>query len=363
MGKSSIHVRPVSSGSEQHNQRERKLNYVREDLTQMNSSFKIQSIAEAKKEIKENYEKHTNQKMQAKATPIREGVLLIGKQHTSDDLKRVAEKLEKRFGIRTIQAYAHKDEGHYDKITNEWKPNYHAHMVFNWTEKDTGKTIKMNKDDMSEMQTIVSNELGLERGQKSTKKHIEATQYKAIKEQEDLEKVFNLRNGLVEAQTTLQQVDSIKKEIEPLRMAKNNLSFEVNSLTAQKEKIRVTAEQEREKVLNAIKKEIEPLQTAKNSLVLDVTSLTATKEKMQMLAEQEKQRAIQERQKADQESQKIKQLEQEREKIGFDTALQRENLAYIKRKGETQQQEIRANEEIIKQQEAKIQRSKGLSRF
>jgi hypothetical protein len=363
MGKSSIHVRPVSSGSEQHNQRERKLNYVREDLTHMNSSFKIQSIAEAKKEIKENYEKHTNQKMQAKATPIREGVLLIGKQHTSDDLKRVAEKLEKRFGIRTIQAYAHKDEGHYDKITNEWKPNYHAHMVFNWTEKDTGKTIKMNKDDMSEMQTIVSNELGLERGQKSTKKHIEATQYKAIKEQEDLEKVFNLRNGLVEAQTTLQQVDSIKKEIEPLRMAKNNLSFEVNSLTAQKEKIRVTAEQEREKVLNAIKKEIEPLQTAKNSLVLDVTSLTATKEKMQMLAEQEKQRAIQERQKADQESQKIKQLEQEREKIGFDTALQRENLAYIKRKGETQQQEIRANEEIIKQQEAKIQRSKGLSRF
>lgn len=377
MGKSSIHIRPVSSGSEQHNQRERKLNYVREDLTHLNSSFKIQSIAEAKKEIKENYEKHTNQKMQAKATPIREGVLLIGKQHTSDDLKRVAEKLEERFSIRTIQAYAHKDEGHYDKITNEWKPNYHAHMVFNWTEKDTGKTIKMNKDDMSEMQTIVSNELGLERGQKSTKKHIEATQYKAIKEQEDLEKVFNLKNGLVEAQTTLQQVDSIKKEIEPLKMAKNNLSFEVSSLTAQKEKIRVTteqeklqairerqkAEQEREKALDAIKKEIEPLQTAKNSLILDVTSLTAEKDKAKAIAEQEKQRAIQERQKADQESQKIKQLEQEREKIGFDTALQRENLTYIKRKGETQQQEIRANEEIIKQQEAKIQRSKGLSRF
>jgi hypothetical protein len=387
MGKSSIHVRPVSSGSEQHNQRERKLNYVREDLTHMNSSFKIQSIAEAKKEIKENYEKHTNQKMQAKATPIREGVLLIGKQHTSDDLKRVAEKLEERFGIRTIQAYAHKDEGHYDKITNEWKPNYHAHMVFNWTEKDTGKTIKMNKDDMSEMQTIVSNELGLERGQKSTKKHIEATQYKAIKEQEDLEKVFNLKNGLVEAQTTLQQVDSIKKEIEPLRMTKNNLSFEVSTLTVQKEKIRVTTEQEklqairerqnadqerekikqleqeREKTLNAIKKEIEPLQMAKNSLILDVTSLTAAKDKMQMLAKEEEQRAIQERQKADEESQKIKQLEQERDKIGFDTALQRENLAYIKRKGETQQQEIRANEEIIKQQEAKIQRSKGLSRF
>lgn len=376
MGKSSIHVRPVSSGSEQHNQRERKLNYVREDLTHMNSSFKTQSIAEAKKEIKENYEKHTNQKMQAKATPIREGVLLISKQHTSDDLKRVAEKLEKRFGIRTIQAYAHKDEGHYDKITNEWKPNYHAHMVFNWTQKDTGKTIKMNKDDMSEMQTIVSTELGLERGQKSTKRHIEATQYKAIKEQEDLEKVFSLKKGLIEAQTTLQQVDSIKKEIEPLKMTKNNLSFEVSSLTAQKEKVRITteqeklqairelqkAEEEREKVLNAIKKEIEPLQAAKNSLILDVTSLTDTKDKMGILAEQEKQRAIQERQKADQESQKIKQLEQEREKIGFDTALQRENLAYIKRKGETQQQEIRANEEIIKQQEVKIQRSKGLSR-
>ena len=39
-----------------------------------------------------------------------------------DDLKKLAEELEKKFKIKTIQAYTHKDEGHYDEEKN-WKPN------------------------------------------------------------------------------------------------------------------------------------------------------------------------------------------------------------------------------------------------
>lgn len=320
MSKSSIHIVPVKAGSEKHNQREKELSYVRSDLSHLNSSFVVKSIREAKEFTEKNCKEKTGRTMQAKATPIREGVLLIGQHHTAEHLKKLATSIEERFGIKTIQGYCHKDEGHKDKITQEWKPNYHAHMVFDWTDHNTGKSIKMSRDDMAELQTLVADSLGLERGVSSSKEHLNAIQYKSQQEQKDLEMVHGFKKGLLEAKEILQQVDSIKKEIEPLK-------------------------------------------TSKNSLILDVQRLADEKEKIRATAEQEKQRAIEQRQKTESESQKIKQLEQEREKIGFDTALQRENLAYIKRKGETQQQEIRANEEIIKQQEAKIQRSKGLSRF
>lgn len=316
MSKSSIHVVPVKAGSEKHNQREKELSYVRSDLSHLNSSFVVKSIAEAKQFTEKNAKEKTGRTMQAKATPIREGVLLIGQHHTASDLKKLAVRIEEQFGIKTIQGYCHKDEGHYDKISGEWKPNYHAHMVFDWTDHATGKSIKMSRDNMAELQSVVAKELGLERGVSSSKEHLNAIQYKSQQEQKDLEMVHGFKKGLSEVKTVLQQVETIKKEIEPLK-------------------------------------------TAKNSLVLDVTTLTAEKEKMRVLAEQEKQRAIQERQRAESESQKIKQLEQEREKIAFNTALERENLAYLKEKGEDQQERIQANQEIIKQQEVKIDRSKG----
>ena len=154
---------PVKSGSESHNQRLQKLNYVRDDLSHLNSSFVLAPIADTRSQIETRYERSTGQKMQAKQTPIREGVLLIDKDHNADDLKRVAQQLEERFGIRTIQAYVHKDEGHRSKETGEWKPNFHAHMVFDWTDKDTGKSLKLKRQDLAEVQTVVAETLGLER--------------------------------------------------------------------------------------------------------------------------------------------------------------------------------------------------------
>lgn len=183
--KSSIHIRPVSIGSEGHNQRKRELNYVRADLSPNNSSFVLDSIAKTKVSIEQRYKESTGQKMQAKATPIREGVLLIGENHTSLDLIKLANKLKKEFGVKAFQGYVHKDEGYWNKETGEWKPNYHAHMVFDWTD-EKGKSIKLGREDMARMQTIVAKELGLERGQSSTKKHIESRAFKVEKLEEEI---------------------------------------------------------------------------------------------------------------------------------------------------------------------------------
>lgn len=223
---------PVKSGSESHNQRLQNLNYVREDLSHLNSSFVLASIADTRNQIETRYEKYTGQKMQSKQTPIREGVLLIDEKHGVNDLKRVAQQLEERFGIRTIQAYAHKDEGHSDKETGVWKPNYHAHMVFDWTDKDTGKSLKLKRQDLAEVQTVVAETLGLERGKSSTKKHIESREYKAMKVEEDIKKVFKLQNGLPEAFKIIATAKETEKAIKSLRDEKNALEMDNSMLRA-----------------------------------------------------------------------------------------------------------------------------------
>lgn len=50
-------------------------------------------------------------------------------------------------------------------------------MVFDWTQED-GRSIKLNKQDMVQMQTILAECLGMERGVSSDAKHLSAIQYK-----------------------------------------------------------------------------------------------------------------------------------------------------------------------------------------
>ena len=63
------------------------------------------------------------------------------------------------------------------QIGSRWfKPNYHAHIVFDWMNHDTGKSRKLNDEDMTEMQSLASDILLMERGQSRAvtgKEHLE----------------------------------------------------------------------------------------------------------------------------------------------------------------------------------------------
>jgi hypothetical protein len=144
MRKSFMRIQPVKSSSEHCNRREQELNEVRKDLTYKNESFCISSIAQRLQIIKERYRKSTGRKFSLRASPIREGIVPIGLHHRAEDLLDLALKLEAQFGIKAIQAYTHKDEGQMDKITHQWKPHYHAHIIFDWTEEESGKILKMD---------------------------------------------------------------------------------------------------------------------------------------------------------------------------------------------------------------------------
>ncbi|MCS2321540.1 hypothetical protein NXY33_22560 [Bacteroides fragilis] len=58
-----------------------------------------------------------------------------------------------------------------------------------WTDGHTGKTVKLNRHDMAEMQTITAECLNMERGVSSDKKHLSAMQYKNKMETEKAEQL------------------------------------------------------------------------------------------------------------------------------------------------------------------------------
>ena len=141
----------------------------------------------------------------AGCSPIREGVLLIKPDTTLDDVRRFGEECQQRWGITPLQIFLHKDEGHWlggepppdDKecfqIGGRWfKPNYHAHIVFDWMDHETGKSRKLNDDDMMQMQTLASETLSMERGQSKTetaKEHLERNDFIIEKQRAELQRI------------------------------------------------------------------------------------------------------------------------------------------------------------------------------
>lgn len=199
MQATSINVQAVKGGSEQHNQRLKELDYVRSELSHLNEYWESDTQSSRLSQIKERYHESTGQRMQSKATPIREGVVVVHQGTTMEDLKRLGKAYEERFGIKVFQIALHKDEGYMH--SKEWKSNLHAHLVFDWTD-EKGKTIKLNRADMVAMQSLTAEVLGMDRGVASDKKHLSALQFKVDAEQKKLGDVENIRERINNALET-----------------------------------------------------------------------------------------------------------------------------------------------------------------
>ena len=198
--KASVHVKPCNTAqSERHNRRDaeyiKSLNpkklYVRLDLTKHNASYVAPemegvTLDQYLESIRVMVKQKTGRAMQEKdvqytdkngkvrtrngASPIRECVVVIEKDTKLKDLLRFTKEVEKKWGIKALQVHLHRDEGHYEVPGDEktWVPNYHAHIIWDWMDWKTGKSIKLNADDMSTMQDMVAEALDMERGQKKS---------------------------------------------------------------------------------------------------------------------------------------------------------------------------------------------------
>lgn len=231
MAKTSINVRACNIGSaERHNLRSKELDYIRPELSYRNEQWSEMKIADVLEDIREKYRQHTGQSMQKKATPIREGVVVIEDGTTLRQLQDFAERIEERFGIHTFQIYTHKDEGAsvWDGNIEAWKPNYHAHMIFDWTDGETGRTRKLNKQDMAEMQTMLAECLDMERGISSDRKHLSAIQYKNMVEAEKAAKIEKeCRQMEHERNTIADEVEQAGKKLEDVQEKLKDATSEI----------------------------------------------------------------------------------------------------------------------------------------
>ena len=258
--KSSIHIKPCNiASSEAHNRRaaeymrnigESRIYVVPELSTDneqwINPDFGTPELRTHYDNVKRMVKEKTGRAMQEKererkgkngkiikvagCSPIREGVLLVRPNTTLADVRKFGEECKQRWGITPLQIFLHKDEGHWlsgqpeaedresFQIGGKWfKPNYHAHIVFDWMNHDTGKSCKLNDEDMTEMQSLASDILLMERGQSKAetgKKHLERNDFIIKKQKAELQRIEETQR-YKEQQVTLaeQELKQVKSEI------------------------------------------------------------------------------------------------------------------------------------------------------
>ena len=272
--KSSIHIKPCNiASSEAHNRRtaeymrhigESRIYVVPELSTDneqwINPDFGSPDLRMHYDNIRQMVKEKTGRAMQEKererkgkngkivkiagCSPIREGVLLVRSDTTLADVRKFGEECQRRWGITPLQIFLHKDEGHWlngqpeaedresFKVGDRWfKPNYHAHIVFDWMNHDTGKSCKLNDDDMMEMQTLASEILSMERGQSKAetgKEHLERNDFILEKQKSELRNLDAVRRykeyQVKCAEQEVQEAESITQALrdEALQKEKQN---------------------------------------------------------------------------------------------------------------------------------------------
>jgi len=252
--------------SESHNERRGKTDRIIPGREGQHEHWKQETISDRLKEIEKLYREKVGQNLQKSAGPIREGVVVIKEDTQMHHLQALGKKFKECFGIDCIQIHIHKDEGHIvtkkevqassalkNKTLTEGELilNLHAHMVFDWQNKVTGRSIKLNKGDMREMQTITAQVLGMERGQENSKAvRLEVNEFKAFRER--------LNEDVAEE---LDKAEEIKarslKELRLIEEQKKNSLSELKRLESKKKETEETSEKFKENYNQTLKRLID----------------------------------------------------------------------------------------------------------
>lgn len=174
------------------------------------------------------------------STPLKEGVVVINESTTMEQLQRFCEVCKERWGITPLQVFIHRDEGHYSNPQDPttWKPNLHAHIVWDWMNHDTGKSCKLDEKAMSEMQTLLAECLEMERGiskELTGKKHLERTDFIIAKQKQEAEQAKAEKEKAVTAKA---EAEAERNSIEVENKAKAERSAALDSEIADKQKKR-----------------------------------------------------------------------------------------------------------------------------
>lgn len=259
MASSSIHFKKATSHSSAHNTRADIPKYLLPEEHRLENEY-WQNEKSARQLFDDELQKATR-----KGGPKPkfenshwEAVLNLNAEHSLTDVQKVAKLIEKKFNITCTSIAVHRDEGH----VKEGQPiyNYHAHLEFmtyqngqqNWRREHV-------KNGLSELQTIVANELKMTRGKEGSEAlRLDHKQYRVIaREQEAKEKeIVALKT---ENEALKYDFREYQKRITGLETENTDLKKELHRLNTQVNKGEATIQELEKRLSEALqsKKELE----------------------------------------------------------------------------------------------------------
>lgn len=204
MAKSSINFQKSKGHSYDHNFRKDEPNYLLKPADRL-ENFYWQNEKSAREIFDEELKSYGTKKGKRPTFENShwEAVLNLNKNHTLEDVQKLAEYIEQKFNITCATIAVHRDEGHYKN--DKPQHNFHAHITFvtvkdgqqNWRKE------KIKPADLRELQTAVAEMLQMERGQENSEaERLSHKQYKkAAQQKEQLEReILSLkeRNAILE---------------------------------------------------------------------------------------------------------------------------------------------------------------------
>lgn len=354
MAQTSFNIQPCKvTASERHNKREKALSYVRSDLSHLNEwcDFLNVHLVAYDAQMRKLVKAKTGRKMQEKSRALYEGIAVIRPDTTIEDIKKLADAMHQRWGFHFVQLAIHKDEGSWQK-DGTWKPNLHAHMVFDKIDHETGKTIKTTAKDTVEMQDMCARILGMERGQRGSKKeHLDALEYKvkiqekraalaehaqkAAEEKQEAaserakeiaiknaDAVFKLQNKNAELTRTAKEVENLRSQ---MQFTKGVVDSRIKRIETLRSEISGLSEQ---------KNEVLKLVGQKEQLKKDVLSLECSQQETQMQLDVLTGEVFMKEKSRDILQGEVQELTQERDQAKQETAAARASLQELTRNKE-----------------------------
>lgn len=354
MAQTSFNIQPCRvTASERHNKREKALSYVRSDLSHLNEwcDFLNVHLVAYDAQMRKLVKAKTGRKMQEKSRALYEGIAVIRPDTTIEDIKKLADAMHQRWGFHFVQLAIHKDEGSWQK-DGTWKPNLHAHMVFDKIDHETGKTIKTTAKDTAEMQDMCARILGMERGQRGSKKeHLDALEYKvkiqekraalaehaqkAAEEKQEAaserakeiaiknaDAVFKLQNKNAELTRTAKEVENLRSQ---MQFTKGVVDSRIKRIETLRSEISGLSEQ---------KNEVLKLVGQKEQLKKDVLSLECSQQETQMQLDVLTGEVFMKEKSRDILQGEVQELTQERDQAKQETAAARASLQELTRNKE-----------------------------
>ncbi|WP_086287834.1 hypothetical protein, partial [Campylobacter sp. P0085] len=194
-----------------------------------------------------------------------EGVLNLNSNHTMDEVKKVAEHIEKKFNITCTAIAIHRDEGHYTDNGYAVK-NYHAHLNF-CTYKDKKQQWRLENikpQDLRELQTEIAEILKMERGidkRESKRQRLEHREYKQKeRELKAIKQELEAKDNVIQAKN--QVIQDKDQELEDEKLSKKRLKEQIEAKNQQHiEQIKQEAQEQENKIKEIFYDEIDKLET------------------------------------------------------------------------------------------------------